>query len=58
MYKLFAFVFLITTLGCTSKPEAFTESDVPITITTKGNTWIKGLNSSQDRAVLDNGVTN
>jgi hypothetical protein len=56
MYKLFAATLLASLLSCTSQIELFTIEELPITILTNGNTWIKGLNAKQDRQLLDNGV--
>jgi hypothetical protein len=58
MYKLFAITVLASLLSCTSQTEVFILEELPIAIPTKGNTWIEGLNSAQDRQLLDNGIKN
>tara|TARA_R110001592_G_scaffold325204_1_gene605053 strand:+ start:805 stop:2088 length:1284 start_codon:yes stop_codon:yes gene_type:complete len=56
MYKLILPLLLLTLFGCAPKVEKFTAEELPIAIPTKGNTWIEGLDSQQDRNLLDNGV--
>lgn len=56
MNKFLTLLSLGALLSCTPQPEVFTLEELPIAIPTKGNTWIEGLNSSQDRELLNNGV--
>lgn len=56
MYKLFSLILLSSLLSCTSEAEEFILEELSISIPTKGNTWIEGFNSQQDRVLLENGV--
>ena len=58
MKKSILALLLLFTMGCAPKAEKFTTEELPIAIPTKGNTWIEGLDSQQDRALLDNGLKN
>ena len=49
-------LIIAAVLSCTPQPEVFTLDELPMAIPTKGNTWIEGLNSKQDRQLLNNGV--
>lgn len=49
-------LIIAAVLSCTPQPEVFTLEELPIAIPTKGNTWIEGLDSKQDRQLLNNGV--
>jgi len=49
-------LIIAAVLSCTTQPEVFTLDELPMAIPTKGNTWIEGLNSKQDRQLLNNGV--
>ncbi|WP_339605868.1 DUF3472 domain-containing protein [uncultured Roseivirga sp.] len=56
MHKLALLFLVFAVLGCTNKAKKFTPEELPIIILTKGNTWIEGMDSKQDRNLLDNGV--
>lgn len=56
MYKPFVISVLAFLLSCTRQTQTFIIEELPITILTNGNTWVKGLNARQDRQLLDNGV--
>lgn len=58
MYKSILSLLLLFIFGCSPKTEKFTAEELPISILTKGNTWIEGLNSEQDRQLLNNGIKN
>lgn len=52
------FVLILIAISCTPKHENLRLIDVPISIPTKGNSWVEGTNSRQDRSILQNGLTN
>jgi hypothetical protein len=56
--KAFLFsIIVIFAVSCTTKPTPLSLTDVPISIPTKGNSWIEGIDSREDRLVLQNGLS-
>ena len=53
-------LLLFTTLvvfSCSPKTAPLTLADLPISIPTKGNSWVEGIDSRQDRTILQNGLS-
>lgn len=56
MYRIIILLLTSLLISCEPPISKFTMVELPIAISTNGNTWVKGLNARQDRQLLDNGI--